>query len=91
MKTKLAMLTLAALAAANAQADNEVAPVKADSVMMVGQTRTKTKKLKAVSADDDYQSCALAATAKWWQPSRTTASTVSAAAAQATKRTTATP
>ena len=68
MKTKLAMLTLAALAAANAQADNEVAPVKADSVMMVGQTQTKTKKLKAVSADD-----------------------VSAAAAQATKRTTATP
>ena len=42
MKTKLAMLTLAALAAANAQADNEVAPVKADSVMMVGQTQTKT-------------------------------------------------
>lgn len=55
MKTKLAMLTLAALAAANAQADNEVAPVKADSVMMVSQTQTKTKKLKAVSADDDYQ------------------------------------
>lgn len=55
MKTKLAMLTLAALAAANAQADNEVAPVKTDSVMMVGQTQTKTKKLKAVSADDDYQ------------------------------------
>ena len=49
------MLTLAALAAANAQADNEVAPVKADSVMMVSQTQTKTKKLKAVSADDDYQ------------------------------------
>ena len=49
------MLTLAALAAANAQADNEVAPVKADSVMMVSQSQTKTKKLKAVSADDDYQ------------------------------------
>lgn len=85
------MLTLAALAAANAQADNEVAPVKADSVMMVGQTQTKTKKLKAVSADDDYQKLRFGGYGEWWQPSRTTASTVSAAAAQATKRTTATP
>ena len=57
MNAKIATLTLSALVAANLSATEVETEVKADSVNTVSTTQTKsnTKKLRQVSADEDYQ------------------------------------
>ena len=57
MNAKIATLTLSALVAANLSATEVETEVKADSVNTVSKTQTKssTKKLRQVSADEDYQ------------------------------------
>ena len=57
MNAKMAMLTLSALIAAKASAIQVETEVKVDSVNAVSKTQTeaKQKKLRQVSAEDDYQ------------------------------------
>ena len=56
MKSKIALLTLGALTAAHAMATDVQTEVKVDSVnTQVATTAKSEKKLKAVTADEDYQ------------------------------------